>query len=62
MILAPMSAAIFALETRTESRAISQADCQIAAIAQAQGMAVATRNIRDFLDTGIEVIDPWESA
>ena len=47
---------------RSKGRPISQADCQIAAIAQAQGMAVATRNIRDFSDTGIEVIDPWESA
>ena len=25
-------------------------------------MAVATRNIRDFEDTGIDVIDPWEGA
>ena len=38
----------------------SQADCQIAAIARSQSMTVATRNVRDFMGTGIEVIDPWE--
>ncbi|MDE2809469.1 MAG: hypothetical protein OXN90_13725, partial [Gemmatimonadota bacterium] len=40
-------------------RPASQADCQIAAIARSQGMVVATRNVRDFMDTGIDVIDPW---
>ena len=41
---------------------ISQADCQIAAIALSRGVAVATRNIRDFEGTGVDVIDPWENA
>ena len=44
---------------RTAGRPISQPDCQIAAIAIARGMSVATRNVRDFFDTGIQVIDPW---
>ncbi|MCY4302385.1 MAG: type II toxin-antitoxin system VapC family toxin [Aestuariivita sp.] len=47
---------------RTDGRPISQADCQIAAIAHSQGMRVVTRNIRDFIDIGIEVIDPWTIA
>ena len=34
-------------------------DCMIAAIAKAHGMAVATRNVRDFEGIGVEVIDPW---
>ena len=34
-------------------------DCMIAAIAKAHGMAVATRNVRDFEGTGVDVIDPW---
>lgn len=38
---------------------ISQFDCQIAAIARASAMTLATRNRRDFEDCGIEVIDPW---
>ena len=44
---------------RSAGRPISEADCQIAAIARSQGMAVATRNIRDFSETGVEAIDPW---
>ena len=47
---------------RTAGRPISQPDCQIAAIAIARGMSVATRNIRDFSDTDIQVIDPWAGA
>lgn len=34
-------------------------DCMIAAIAKAHGMAVATRNVRDFEGIGVDVIDPW---
>jgi hypothetical protein len=34
-------------------------DIQIAAIAKARGMAVATRNVTDFEEIGIELIDPW---
>ena len=44
---------------RAAGRPISQADCQIAAIARSRGMAVATRNVRDFSGTGVEVVDPW---
>ena len=47
---------------RVLGRPVSQADGQIAAIAQSRGMAVATRNIRDFEDMGIEVFDPWDGA
>lgn len=38
---------------------ISFADCAIAAIASAHGFAVATRNTRDFRDTGIKTFNPW---
>ena len=41
---------------------VAPADCQIAAIARARGMAVATRNVRDVEDMGIEVVDPWADA
>lgn len=47
---------------RVLGRPVSQADCQIAAIARARGMAVATRNVRDFEDMGIEILDPWNAA
>lgn len=51
-----------AASRRAAGRSVPQTDCQIAAIAQAHGMAVATRNVRDFADTGIDVIDPWGGA
>ena len=47
---------------RAAGRPVSQSDGQIAAIAHSCGMAVATRNIRDFEDTGVALIDPWVSA
>ena len=47
---------------RSAGRPISQPDCQIAAIALARGMAVATRNVRDFSETGVDVTDPWAGA
>ena len=47
---------------RSAGRPVPPADCQIAAIARSRGMAVATRNVRDFEDIDIEVIDPWTAA
>ena len=47
---------------RVLGRPVSQADGQIAAIARSRGMAVATRNIRDFQDMGVDVLDPWDGA
>ena len=35
------------------------ADTQIAATAMSRGMALATRNIKDFEGLGIELINPW---
>ena len=37
---------------------ISFADCAIAAIARVHGFLLATRNTRDFRDTGIEMVNP----
>ncbi len=34
-------------------------DAQIASICRAQQASLATRNVRDFQNTGIDVIDPW---
>jgi predicted nucleic acid-binding protein len=34
-------------------------DVQIAAIAKSRGMTIATRNVVDFEDSGIDVINPW---
>ena len=40
-------------------RPISHEDCQIAAIAQVTAMKLATRNVRDFEQCGIDLINPW---
>jgi toxin FitB len=34
-------------------------DAQIAAICRANEAQLATRNVKDFADTGVTVIDPW---
>ena len=36
-------------------------DAQIAAICRARGADLATRNVKDFVETGVQVIDPWSS-
>lgn len=40
-------------------RPISMADGQIAAICRRWTAGLATRNVADFHDTGIRVVDPW---
>lgn len=42
-----------------QGRAMSAQDGMIAAIAQVHGGRLATRNIKDFVDTGLDLIDPW---
>ena len=45
--------------SRNEGRPIGAFDAQIAAIAQVNGAALATRNTKDFIGCGIDVVDPW---
>lgn len=40
---------------------ISTAAAQIAAICLAHDASCATRNVRDFVYTGVELIDPWSA-
>ena len=47
---------------RSAGRIVAPADCQIAAIARSRGMAVATRNVRDFEGIEVEVVDPWTAV
>lgn len=56
---AALEFATIAVRRRLLGRPISQADCQIAAIARSRGAAVATRNTADFTDCGIKMVDPW---
>ena len=53
---------VIAAARRAAGRPISQSDGQIAAIARSRDMAIATRNVRDFEDMGIDLIDPWTST
>jgi toxin FitB len=55
---ARMFADIVALRRRA-GRPISEADARIAAITRSRGGTLATRNVGDFADCGIELIDPW---
>ena len=50
----PISASAFAA-----GNPITFADCAIAAIASAHSYILATRNVRDFKGTGIEIFNPW---
>ena len=44
---------------RANGRPLALADGLIAAMARSRGMAVATRNVGDFEDAGINLFDPW---
>jgi toxin FitB len=52
---------IVAARERT-GRQISMADGQIAAICRNWKAGLATRNVSDFIDTGIHTINPWDSV
>ena len=43
-------------------RPLSVLDGQIASIARANDLAVATRNIRDFEECGLDLINPFDST
>jgi toxin FitB len=51
-----------AAQHRAIGRPISHADAQIAAIAQVRRAKLATRNVTDFRDCGIDVVDPWMNS
>jgi predicted nucleic acid-binding protein len=48
-----------AARRRLQSKPISNPDAQIAAIVQLHSAALATRDVTDFSDCGIAVVDPW---
>lgn len=47
---------------RSIGRPISQFDAQIAAIAASRGAKLSTRNVADFEQTGVEIINPWAAG
>lgn len=51
--------ALLVVERERLGRPIGVADAQIAAICRARGHRLATRNTKDFTDTGVDLVDPW---
>jgi hypothetical protein len=51
--------ALIAASRRRAGRRMAEADGRIAAIARSRGAILATRNVDDFTDCELEVIDPW---
>ncbi|MBZ9964349.1 type II toxin-antitoxin system VapC family toxin [Mesorhizobium sp. BR1-1-2] len=43
-------------------RPIREFDAQIASVARSRGFAVVTRNVADFADCGVKIVNPWEAA
>ena len=49
-------------KSRAAGLTVETADAFIAAIALANGFAVATRDTRPFETAGVSVINPWETS
>jgi predicted nucleic acid-binding protein len=48
-----------AASRRAAGKPISQFDAMIVAMARSRGASLATRNVKDFEDCGVDVINPW---
>jgi predicted nucleic acid-binding protein len=46
---------------RSAGQPMAVPDAAIAAIASANGCALATRNVKDFATMGLDLVDPWRS-
>jgi len=51
-----------AAHLRALGKPVSHADAQIAAIARVRGAKLATRNVADFEDCGLDIVDPWDGS
>lgn len=47
---------------RRRGRQIATAEGLIAATALEQGLILVTRNVKDFEDLGLRILNPWEAA
>ncbi len=56
--VAASASAQIAADRQVTGRPMSEADSQIEAVTRSRIMAVVTRNVRDFADAGIDVINP----
>jgi len=58
---AAIAFARIAAQRRQMGKPISQADAQIASICYTYQATLATRNVSDFEECGIAIVNPWES-
>ncbi len=52
--------AALAAQRRNLGRPMAPFDAQIAAIVRSRKAVLATRNIKDFLDCDVRLVDPWD--
>jgi predicted nucleic acid-binding protein len=48
-------------DCEAKGRTASMADAQIAAICRTHALSIATRNVKDFEFSGLDVINPWKA-
>ncbi|MGD0864454.1 MAG: type II toxin-antitoxin system VapC family toxin [Rhizomicrobium sp.] len=60
-LAAAEAAAQFAARRRARGRPVEFRDVEIAGIVAARGATLATRNIRDFEDLKIDIVNPWQA-
>ncbi len=54
-----LQAAVLRADAKQEGRIVHLADALIASTAKVNNWIVATRNTNDFIDSGVEIFDPW---
>ena len=59
---AAFEAARIAIDMKVRGLGIDVRDLQIAATASARRATLVTRNTRHFVETGIELVDPWTAT
>jgi len=55
-------AARFRAQARRTGRTLDLGDALVAGIAKTNDLAIATRNVRDFDELDLTVVDPWEKS
>ena len=58
--LEALEAAALRVRAQHSGRVLDMGDALIAGTASANGLSVATRNVRDFQGLGLDIINPWD--